>query len=170
AALFRLHRQAEHRGRQLEWPRVHVRVLGRVVQDVVELDLIDLGDGADVARDGLVHLGLGLPAQHVQVARLDGLPPFADVELHVGGEPPLVHAEHGDAADVGVDLDLEDVSERVFSRIGKRRELLRLPAAGGGTDIDGGIALGRIGQQLDDDFQQLLYAGAGPGGGEQHRN
>ena len=58
AALLRLHREAEHRGRQLERPRVHVRVLGRVVQDVVELDLVDLGDGADVARDRLVHLDL----------------------------------------------------------------------------------------------------------------
>ena len=56
AALLRHHGEAEHRGRQLERPRVHVRILRRVVQDVVELDLVDLGDGADVAGDRLAAL------------------------------------------------------------------------------------------------------------------
>ena len=109
--------------RQLERPGVHVRVLGRVVQDVVELDLVDLGDGADVARDRLVHFDLRLAAQQVEVAGLDRLAALADVELRARRDAALVHAEHREAADVGIDLDLEHVRERVLARIGHRLQL-----------------------------------------------
>src|SRR5439155_1172448 len=83
-----------------ERPRVHLRVLGGVVQHVVELDLVDLGDGADVARQRLVHLELCLSAQQEQVPGLDRLASFADIELAPGGQAPLMHAEHREAPDV----------------------------------------------------------------------
>ena len=149
AVLLRLHREAEHRGRQLERRGVHVRIGRRVVQDVVELDHVDLGDGADVARDRLAHLDLRLAAQQVQVPGLDRLPRLADVELRAGGQAALVHAEHRDAADVGVDLDLEDVCQHVLARIGDRQQLGRL-AADGGAVVGGRVALGRVGEQLLD--------------------
>src|SRR5436189_39764 len=75
-------------------PRVQLRVLGGVVQHVVELDLVDLGDGADVARQRLVHLDLCLSAQQEQVPGLDRLASFADIELAARGQASLMHAEH----------------------------------------------------------------------------
>ena len=170
-ALLRHHGEAEDGSRQLERARVHVSVLGGVVQDVVELDLLDPGDGADVAGDGLLHFGLRFSAQHVEVRGLDGLAALADVELHVRGQAPLVHAEHREAADVGIGLDLEDVREDVLAGIGNRREFLDIAVAPGGcAHVDRRIPLGRIRQQLDDDFEQLGDAGAGFGGGEDHGN
>src|SRR4051812_26575261 len=65
-------------------PRVQMRILGGVVKDVVELDLLDAGDGDDVTGQRFLYFGLRLSAQHEEVPGLDGLPPFTDVELHVG--------------------------------------------------------------------------------------
>ena len=109
---------------------MHVGVVGRVVQHVVELDLVDLGDGADVAGQGLAHLGLRLSAQHVEVPGLDRLPAVADEELPARGEPALVHAEHGEAPDVRIDLDLEYVRERVLRSVGLGAQLLGLRRPG----------------------------------------
>ena len=83
AALLRLHREAEHRESAARAAaRGCARRSRRVVQDVVELDLVDLGDGADVARHRLGDLDLRSCPQQVQVPGLDRLAPFADVELH----------------------------------------------------------------------------------------
>ena len=76
-------------------------------------------------------LDLRLAAQQVQVARPDRLAALADVELRARRDAALVHAEHREAADVGVDLDLEHVGERVPARIGHGGDLGRLAAAGG---------------------------------------
>ena len=123
AALLRLHRESEHRERQLQRLGVDVRVAGRVVQDMVELDVVDLRDRADVPGHGLGHLDLRLASQQVQMPGLDRLPPFADVELRRGRDAPLVHAEYREAPDVGIDLDLEHMGERVQAGIGQRAEL-----------------------------------------------
>ena len=66
-------------------------------------------------------LDLRLAAQQVEVPGLDRLPALADVELRAGRDAPLVHAEHREAPDVGIDLDLEHVREHVPARIGQRR-------------------------------------------------
>jgi hypothetical protein len=123
AAFLRRDRKPEHRRRQLERLDVQVRVLGRVVQDVIELDLVDLRDRADVARNGLGHLDLRLAPQHVEMPGADRLAALADVELAPRGKASLVHAEHGDASDVRIDLHLDDVRERVLRRIGGRGQL-----------------------------------------------
>ena len=134
---------------------MQVGVVDRVVQDVIELDLVDLGDGADVAGESLLHFGLRFSAQHVEVPRLDWLAALADIKLHVRSEPPLVHAEDGDAADVRIDLDLEDMPERVLAGIGNRSQLRRLATIRGRAHVYRRISLGRIRQQLDDDLEQL---------------
>jgi hypothetical protein len=169
AALFRLHRQAEHRDRQLERPRVDVRVARRIVQDVVELDLVDLGDRADVAGHRFGHLDLRLAPEQVEVARLDRFAAFADVELRARRDAPLVDAEYREPADVGVDLDLEYMRERVQARIGHRSNLSRSFTPCRNVEVNGRVALGRVGQQLDDDIEQLGDAGAGARRREHHR-
>ena len=171
AALLRLHREAEHRRRQLERPGVHVRVLGRVVQDVVELDLVDLGDGADVARDRLVHLDLrSFRAGGTGGPALIGLRPSPMIELAAGRQAPLVHAEHREAADVRVDLDLEHVRERVLAGIGDRREVGALAVARLGDDVGGRVAFSRVGQELHDHVEQLADSGAALRRGKHHRD
>jgi hypothetical protein len=84
AALLRLHRQPEHGDRQLERPGVDVRLVRGVVQDVIEADFVDLGDGADVPRHRLVDFDLRLAPEHVEVSGLDGLAALADEELGPG--------------------------------------------------------------------------------------
>src|SRR5690606_41381826 len=44
---------------------------------------------------------------------------LADVEQRVGRDRALVHAHHADAADVGVDFDLEHVGEHVVERVAR---------------------------------------------------
>ena len=168
-ALFRCHSEPEDGSGQLERARVQLGVLSGVVQDLVELDLLDPGDGTDVTRDGFLHFGLRFSAQHVEVPGSDGFAALADVELHVRGQPTLVNSKYRNAPDVGIGFDLEDVRECVLAGIGNRRQLLPLAAARRRAHIDRRIPLGRIRQQLDDDFQQLGNAGAGPGGSEDHR-
>ena len=77
--------------------------------------------------------------------------------------------EHRDAADVRIDLDLEHVREHVLAGIGHRL-LGALSVAGLGDDVGGRVALGRVGQQLDDHVEQLADAGAGLRGHEHHRD
>jgi hypothetical protein len=81
-----------------------------------------------------------------------------------------VHAKHREAPDVGIDLDFEHVREHVPARIGQRREFGRLAAAGRHIQINGRIAFGRIGQQLDDHVEEFADAGAGFRRGEHHRD
>ena len=111
-----------------------------------------------------------LAAQQEEVPGLDRLPALADVELRAGRDAPLVHAEHRQAPDVGIDLDLEDVRQHVPARIGDRLQVGRLAAGGGNADVGGRVALGRVGQQLDDHLEQLGDAGAGLRRGEHHRD
>ena len=170
AALSGLHREAEHGGGQLERPGVDMRVGGRVVKDVVELDLLDLGDGADVTRNGFVDFGLRLAAQHEEVPCLDRLPSLSDIELGARSEPALMHAKHRQPPDVGVDLDLEYMSKNVPAGVRNGLQVGRRAAARRRADIGRRISFGRIRQQLDDDLEKLLDAGAGPRGCEDDRN
>ena len=110
------------------------------------------------------------PPEQVQVPGLDRFPAIADEELRSGGDAALVHAEHGQAPDVGIDLDLENVGDGVLAGVGHCGDLGRLAAAGGHVEINGRVALGRIGQQVDDDIEQLGDAGAGLRRGEHHRD
>jgi hypothetical protein len=66
---------AVHRHRIGQRLQVDVLVLGRVVQHGVELQLVHLADGADVARPGAGHLDVVLALLQVQVAHLEGLAP-----------------------------------------------------------------------------------------------
>ena len=63
--------------------RVDVVLVVRVVQHGVEVDLVDLGDGADVAGHASLDLGLVLAPQHEEVADLERLAAVADEELPV---------------------------------------------------------------------------------------
>jgi ABC-type tungstate transport system permease subunit len=62
---------------------VDVVVLGGVVQHGVEVQLVDLGHGADVARHRAGHLDVVLALQHEQVAHLERLAAVAHVEQAV---------------------------------------------------------------------------------------
>ena len=109
---------AVHRRRELERPHVDVVLVVRIVQHAVELDLVDLGHGADVARHDLVDLDVLLALQHEQMPDLERLAAVADEELRVACDRALVHAEDAELAHERVDDDLEHVREHVLRRIG----------------------------------------------------
>ena len=94
ALLLRLDGQAGHRLRKLERHEVDVILVVRIVQNAVELDFIDLGDRADVARQQFVDLDGVLALQLIQVGHLERTLAVADEELHVPLQGALVHAEN----------------------------------------------------------------------------
>ncbi len=163
-----LDREAVHRHRKIQRRKVHVIVLGRVVQHGVEMDLVDLGHRRDVARQHARHLHVVLALQHEQVAHLEGLAAVADVELAVARERALVHAEDAHLADIGVDRDLEHVRQHVPRRVGPGLHRLGIGALA--DDEVRRVGLGRVGQQLDDHVQQFGHAGAAARGDEAHRD
>jgi hypothetical protein len=67
-----------------------------------------------------------LALELVDVAGLERLLAVADEELRVLGDRALVHAEHGDLADVRIHDHLEDVGEDVLLRDRARRGTPRL--------------------------------------------
>ncbi len=158
--------QAVHRHGKVERLQVDVVVLGGVVQHGVEVQLVDLGDGADVARHTLRHLDVLLALQHEEVADLERLAAVADVELAVLRDGALVDAEHAHAADVRVDRDLEDMGQHMAGRVGGGLDRLRLGALA--LEELRRVAFGGVGQQLVDDVQQLGHAGAGARRDEAH--
>ena len=122
AAPLRRDREAVHRHRELERPQVDVVLVVRVVQHAVEVDLVDLRDGRDVARHRAVDLDVLAALQHEQVPDLERLAAVADEELRVARHRALVHAEDAELADERIDHDLEHVREHVLRRIGLRME------------------------------------------------
>ena len=168
AVPLRADRQAVHRHGEVQRLEVDVVVFGGVVQHGVEVDLVDLGHRDDVARHGAGHLDVLLALQHEQVPHLEGLAAVADVELAVLGDRALVDAEDAHAADVGVDRDLEDMRQHVLGGVGLGVHGLRRRALA--VEEVGRVGLGRVGQQLDDEVQQLGHAGAGARRDEAHRD
>ena len=113
AVALGLDRQAVHGLGKRHRREVDVIVLGGVVEDGVEADLVDLGDGDDVARQRLRDLDVVLALEHEEVGDLERLPAVADVEQALLRDRALVDAEHAEPADEGIDRHLEDVGEHV---------------------------------------------------------
>ena len=149
ALLLRLHRDGVHRRREVQRAQADVVLVVRVVQHGVELDLVDLRDGAQVAREELVHLHVVLALDRIEVAHLERALAVADVELGVLRDGALVHAEEGHLAHVRVHHDLEDVREHVLRAVGHGVEFLAL----GGLALHEGrrVALRRVGRELRQD-------------------
>ena len=168
AALLRRDRDAVHRHRELEGPHVDVVLVVRVVQHAVELDLVDLGDGGDVAGHRAVDLDVLAALQHEQVPDLERLAAVADEELRVLGHRALVDAEDAELADERVDDHLEHVREHVLLRVRLRAELVDGVAFA--LVEERRVAFGRVRHQLDDDLEQLRDPGAGLRRHEAHRD
>ena len=96
-----------------------------VVQHRIELDFVDLGHRADVARHALRYLDVVLALEQEQVSDLERLAAVADVELAVAGDRALVDPEHAHLADVRIDGYLEHVREHMFGGSGSARSAAR---------------------------------------------
>ena len=158
AVALRLDGQAVHGLGQVQRREVDVVVFGRVVQHGVVMQRVDLGHGHDVAWHGLIHLHRLLALQHEQVRHLEGLAAVADEECSVARQRALVHAEDPQAADEGVDRDLEDMGQHVQGRV--RHRVHRLGGLALAAQKVGRVGLQRVGQQFDDHVQQLGHADA----------
>src|SRR5690606_26486134 len=109
--LLELERKAVHRRRQVDRLQPYLVLVVTRVQHVVELDLIDLRDRAELAGRRARHL-LELLALHaVEMRDLDRLAAVADEHLVAGANAALMHAERRKAPDVRIDVDLEHVPE-----------------------------------------------------------
>ena len=153
----------EGQGRQM-----HVGIFCGVVQHGVVMQFVHLADGTQVARANLGHLDMLLALHEEQVSDLEWLAAVADVKLAVAADGALMHAQHGELADVGVDADLEHLGQHMGGRVG--RGVLGHGSVAFTAQEVGRVAFGRVGQHLDDDVQKLGHAGSGTGGHEAHRN
>ena len=168
AAPLRLDRDAEHRRREGDGLQVILVLVVRIVQHRVQMQLVDLGDGADVPGHGARHLARVLAHEPEEVRDLDGLARVPDEQLAPLAHRALVHAQHAELAHVRVDAHLEDVRDDVLRRIGRDRHALG--ALPGALEERRRVALGGVRHQPLDDLQQLGDARARLGRGETHRH
>jgi hypothetical protein len=162
--LLRTHRQAEHRVGEFQRLHVDVIVFGGVVEHRVEGDVVDLRDGADITGAAGLHRNQGFALEAEQMGHLEGFALFADIELGTLADGALMDAEGGDAADIGIDFDLEDMCQHMFGSIRLGKQGLGFLAFA--LEEEGRIGFAGVGQQLDHDVEESLQAGAGLGGDE----
>ena len=146
-ALGQLQGDAVHGRRDSHRTHSHFIVVMTGMQDVVEADVLDLGDGADVARHGRRHFLELLALDAVDMRQLHALALVADINQPPGPDFALVHAERGQPAHVRVHVDLEHVPKEVAVRA-RRIDLVRcrgLPFTG---EELGGVALERARHEL----------------------
>ena len=145
--------------RELQRPHVDVVLVVGIVQHAVELDLVDLRDGGDVARDARSISTWSLPCSRNRWPTLNGLRPLADEELGVlcvtvpwctrktpslptkGSMTILKTCASTCLRRVGLGTELDDVG--TFALVEQRR-----------------VAFGRIRQQLREHVEQLRDARA----------
>ena len=168
AALLGADRQPEHRRRERDRLQVVVVLVVRVVQHGVEVQLVDLRHGADVAGNRLRDLGVLLALQLVEVRDLDRLARVADEQLRAGLQRALVHAEDAHLADERVDRDLEHVREHVLRGVRRHLDPHRVGALA--LEERRRVALGGIRHQPREDLDQLGNARARLGGAEADRH
>ncbi len=159
---------ALHRRRPVGRGQVVMVFVVRVVHHRVEMQFLDLADGADIAGDGRRDLLQTGALQPIQVGRLERLARVADVQLGAGLESALMHAQHADAPLVGIDADLEHVRHGMQGVV--RNDIHR--HGGGALALDEGrrIGLDRVGQQAQDQVEQFGHAGAAQRGSEADRD
>ena len=164
----RLHCQTEHGPGEIQRLEVDLVLVVGIVQHSVEMDLVHLGHGGDVAGYGLVDLDVLLAAQLEQVAHLEWFLAVVDEQLGVAPHRALVDTEHAELAHEGIVDDLEHVGDDVPGRIGFGGNGC---GVGAGTLDEGWrIAFLRIGRQALDQLQQFLDPGARACRDEAHRH
>ncbi len=167
ALLLGLHGKTGHGAGEVEGYEVDVVLVVGIVEHAVELDLLDLGNGADVTRQEFIHLDRILALELVEVGHLERPLAVADEELHVLLHGTLMHAENTDLAHVGIGHHLEDVGQHVLGGV-----WLGVEGRGVTTRfalVEGRrVALGGVGGEAGQDVQQLLDAGTGLGRGKQN--
>ncbi len=164
AAALRRDCNTQHGRRKAHCLQVIMVLVVRIMQHRVQVQLFDLCDRADIARNRRRNLRGFLPQQLEQVRDLDRLPRAAYEQLATRTEGALMYSKHSQLADVGVDAHFEYVRDDMLVGVWDHLHALRgIPLA---RQEMRRIALGRIRQQALEDFQQLLDAHAGLGGGE----
>jgi hypothetical protein len=143
----RMYRQALHRLRKLERLQVDMVFVMRIVQHAVELDFLDLGDGAQIAGYQRLDLDILLALQAIHVADLERTLAVADEELRVLADRSLMDAEDTDLADEGIADDLEDVRQHVLLRVWLGMEGFHRTAGFAAVERRR-VTLGRIGASL----------------------
>jgi hypothetical protein len=132
------------------------------VDDLANLEIVDLGDGDDVACVGhRIHLGVVAPLHLEQVARLEGPAIVAAHEGALAVQGPLQHPDGGQLAEVGIGRDLEDVPQE--GGVGITGDLHQPRRAAHAARA----RVGRAGGLLDEDVEEIVHAHLGGGGGEQ---
>ncbi len=157
-ALFQIDRDAMHRGRQVGGAQPELVFVMARVQHVAEMQILDLRDRAEVARDRRRHLAQLLTLHRVEMRDLHGFAPVADEHLIAGVDLALVHAQRGEPADVRIHVELEHVADEM-ARAVVAVDRMRMAVAS--REELGRVALERVRHELGHHAQQLPKARAG---------
>ena len=136
----------------------------RVVQHGVVMDVIDLGDSTDVARDASIHLVVLAALHREKMADLERFASVADEELGVRFHRALVNPEDAEFSDERVVGDFEYVCNNVRIGIRARPNFLFAFEKGRRVAFEG------VGRQAFAELEQFANAGPGGGGGETDRH
>ena len=164
ATPFRFDGDAEHRRRERDRLEVKLILIVRVVEHRVEMQLVDLRDGADVARNAGRDFGVLLAQQAKQVRDLEGLARIADEQLAAVAHGALVNPEQAELADEGIDRDFEHVRDDVPRGI--RFHLGPLGVITFALEEGRRITLSRVRHQAADDVEQFVNASTSLSGDE----
>ncbi len=110
-----------HRRRQLGRAQAELVLVVARVQHVAEMQIFDLRDRAEVARDRRGHFAQLLALHRVEMRELHGLALVADEHLIARVDLALVHAQRREPPDVRIDVELEHVADEVARRRRARR-------------------------------------------------
>ena len=168
-ALGQFNRDAVHGRRNGQRTQAQTVFVMTRMQHVVEADVLDLGDRADVARYGHGHFFQVLALETVDVRQLHALALLADIHQLAGLYLALMNTKRGQAAHIGVDVDLEYVSDEMSIRTRGVDLVRRRRIAVAGQEFRW-VALQRTRHELCKHSQQLVQARAGQGRYETDRN
>ena len=138
------------------------------MDDRIEMQLVDLGDRADVAGHRRRNLSGPGALQSIQVRRLEAFAPVTDEHLVAGPDRALVHPKRADLAHVGINVDLEYVADEMIGRFRRQLHVLRRFTAA--LQKHRGVGLQWARHQSREDIQQLIYARTGLRRNEAHRD
>ena len=128
------------------------------MQHGVKMQLIDLGDGADVPRHAPLHLLMLLALELEQVSHLEGLAALAYEQLAILADRALMDPEHAQLAYEGVNMHLEHMGQSVFVRIRRHRDRFRRRAVA--AEEPRRLHFPGVGHQPGEDVQEFRHAGA----------
>lgn len=138
-----------------------------VVEDTVEVDFFDLGDGGDFAGPHFCDFDVVFALELKEVADANGLFLIVDQDVGLGSEGALVDAEDAELADKGVGVDFHDVGDEAAAGVRFGDVVFFFLALVIFADEFDGVDFERAGAEAGEDVEHVFDACTGTSGAEE---